>query len=198
MSKPRIAVVVGSIRAGRFADKPASWIADLAKARGDIEVEIVDLADYPLPLFAEARSPLWAESENEIARKWQAKLGEFDGYIFTAAEYNHAPTGVLKNALDYAGREWVRKPAGFVGYGGVGGARAVEHLRLIAVELQMAPVKAGVHIAWADMVAANEGKSLGEFDHLNQAGKALLDDVVWWGKVLKTARAADEAQAQAA
>ncbi|MEW5716940.1 NAD(P)H-dependent oxidoreductase, partial [Pseudomonas sp. SB113] len=62
MSKPRIAVVVGSIRAGRFADKPASWIADLAKARGDVEVEIVDLADYPLPLFAEARSPLWAES----------------------------------------------------------------------------------------------------------------------------------------
>src|SRR5690606_13575826 len=122
-----------------------------------LDVEIVDLKDYPMPIFAESTSPMWGASEDETARKWQAKLAQFDGFIFLAAEYNHAPTGVLKNALDYAGKEWVRKPAGFVGYGSVGGARAVEQLRLIAVELQMAPVKAGVHIAWADYLAASEG-----------------------------------------
>lgn len=198
MSKPKIAVVIGSTRPNRFADKPAAWIAEIAKARGDLDVEIVDLKDYPMPLFAEATSPMWGVSEDETARKWQAKLAQFDGFIVLAAEYNHAPTGVLKNALDYAGKEWVRKPAGFVGYGSVGGARAVEQLRMIAVELQMAPVKAGVHIAWADYLAVNEGKRLEELNHLNQAAMGLLDDIAWWAKVLKAARENDIRLAQAA
>ncbi|TIV10417.1 MAG: NAD(P)H-dependent oxidoreductase, partial [Mesorhizobium sp.] len=125
---------------------------------------------------------------------------EFDGFIFTAAEYNHAPTGVLKNAIDYAANEWNKKPAGFVGYGSVGGARAVEQLRLIAVELQMAPVKSAVHIAWGDFLAVRQGeKKLEDIEHLNQAAAALVNDVAWWAKVLKAARAADaiagEAQA---
>jgi NAD(P)H-dependent FMN reductase len=199
MSKPKIAVVIGSTRANRFADKPAAWIAEIGKARGDLDFEIVDLKDYPMPLFAEATSPKWGASEDETARKWQAKLSQFDGFVFLAAEYNHAPTGVLKNALDYAGEEWGRKPAGFVGYGGVGGARAVEQLRMIAIELQMAPVKAGVHIVWPDYLAvANNEKKLEEMDHLNQAATALLDDVAWWAKVLKTARENDVKLAEAA
>jgi NAD(P)H-dependent FMN reductase len=199
MSKPKIAIVVGSTRANRFADKPVAWLVEIAKARADVDVEIVDLKDYPMPLFAEPKSPKWGPSENETARKWQARLAQFDGFIFTAAEYNHAPTGVLKNALDYAANEWARKPAGFVGYGAVGGARAVEQLRMIAIELQMAPVKAAVHIAWADFLAVMQdtGK-LEDMDHLNQAATALLDDVVWWAKVLKAARAGDAKLAEAA
>ncbi|TIU18523.1 MAG: NAD(P)H-dependent oxidoreductase, partial [Mesorhizobium sp.] len=129
---------------------------------------------------------------NEVAKRWQKKVAEFDGFIFTAAEYNHGPTAVLKNAIDYAANEWNKKPAGFVGYGSVGGARAVEQLRLHAVELQMAPVKSAVHIAWADFLAVRQGeKKLDELEHLNQAATALVNDVAWWAKVLKAARQAD-------
>ena len=200
MSKPKIAIVVGSTRAARFADAPTQWIAKIAKTHADIDVEIVDLRDWPLPFFDEVASSAWAPSQNEVAQRWQKKVAEFDGFIFTAAEYNHAPTGVLKNAIDYAANEWNKKPAGFVGYGSVGGARAVEQLRLIAVELQMAPVKSAVHIAWGDFLAVRQGeKKLEDLEHLNQSAAALVNDVAWWAKVLKAARAADaiagEAQA---
>jgi NAD(P)H-dependent FMN reductase len=198
MSKPRIAVVVGSTRAARFADAPAEWIANIARRHADIDVEVVDLRDFPMPFFEEAASSLWAPSQNEVAQRWQKKIAEFDGFIFTAAEYNHAPTGVLKNALDYAYTEWNRKPAGFVGYGGVGGARAVEQLRQIAVELQMAPVKSAVHVTLGDFVTVRKGeKKLEEIEHLNQAGEALVDDVAWWAKALKAAREADSVAAEA-
>lgn len=194
MSKPRIAIVVGSTRAVRFADKPAEWIAGIARQHADIEVEVVDLRDYPLPFFEEAASSLWAPSQSEVAQRWQKKVAEFDGFIFTAAEYTHGPTAVLKNALDYAYTEWNKKPAGFVGYGGVGAARAIEQLRLHAVELQMAPVRSAVHITWADYLAVKQGgQALDQFEHLNQAGQALVDDVVWWAKALKAARKADAA-----
>jgi len=200
MSKPKIAIVVGSTRAARFADVPTAWIAKIAKSHADIDVEVVDLRDFPLPFFDEVASSAWAPSQNEVAQRWQRKVAEFDGFIFTAAEYNHGPTAVLKNAIDYAANEWNKKPAGFVGYGSVGGSRAVEHLRLAAVELQMAPVKSAVHIAWGDFLAVRQGeKKLEDIEHLNQAGAALVNDVAWWARVLKAARQADaiagEAQA---
>ena len=192
MPKSKIGVIVGSTRATRFADKPAEWIASIAKARGDFDVEIVDLRDYPMPFFDEAASSLWAPSKNEVAQRWQKKVAEFDGFIFTVAEYNHGPTAVLKNAIDYAANEWNRKSVGFVGYGSVGAARAIEQLRLHAVELQMAPVRSAVHIAWADYLAVKqEGKKLSDFEHLNQAGNALVGDVVWWANALKKAREAE-------
>ena len=192
MSKPKIAIVVGSTRAARFADVPTQWIAKIAKSHADIDVEIVDLRDFPLPFFDEVASSAWAPSQNEIAQRWQKKVASFDGFIFTAAEYNHGPTAVLKNAIDYAANEWNKKPAGFVGYGSVGGARAVEQLRLHAVELQMAPVKSAVHIAWADFLAVKQGeKKLDELEHLNQAATALVNDIAWWARVLKAARQAD-------
>ncbi|MER8725048.1 NAD(P)H-dependent oxidoreductase [Mesorhizobium sp. M0045] len=192
MSKPKIAIVIGSTRAARFADVPAQWIARIAKSHADIDVEVVDLRDFPLPFFDEVASSAWAPSQNEVAQRWQKKVAGFDGFIFTAAEYNHGPTAVLKNAIDYAANEWNKKPAGFVGYGSVGGARAVEQLRLHAVELQMAPVKSAVHISWADFLAVKQGdKKLDEFEHLNQAATALVNDIAWWARVLKTARQAD-------
>ena len=191
MSRPKIAVVVGSTRPNRFADKPAQWIADLPRSRGDFDVEVLDLRDFPMPPFDEAASPAWAPSQNEVAQRWQKKVAEFDGFIFTAAEYNRGPTGVLKNALDYAYNEWGRKTAAFVGYGGVGGARAIEQLRLNAIELQMAPIRAGVHILWPDYVqVAQQGKNLSELEHLNQSGRDMLDQLYWWTQALKTAREA--------
>src|SRR5690606_14627631 len=140
-----------------------------------------DLRDFPMPLFDEAMSPAWAPSKDETAQRWQKTVAGFDGFIFTAAEYNRGPAAVLKNALDYAYNEWGRKAAAFVGYGGVGGARAVEQLRLNAVELQMAPIRAGVHILWPDYAqVAQQGKDLSELEHLNQTGRDMLDQLVWW------------------
>jgi NAD(P)H-dependent FMN reductase len=141
MSKLKLAIVIGSIRPNRFGGHAAQWIEEIARRRGDFEVELIDLKDYPMPLFAEEASPLYAPSKDEAARRWQKKVGEFDAFIFTAAEYNRGPTAVLKNALDYARTEWNNKPVAFVGYGGVGGARAVEQLRLHAIELQMTPIR---------------------------------------------------------
>ncbi len=201
MSKPRIAIVVGSTREGRFADTPVEWLVSIARQHADIEVEVVDLRDFPLPFFDEVASPMWAASQNEVAQRWQKKVASFDGFIFTAAEYSHGPTAVLKNALDYVYTEWNKKPAGFLGYGGVGGARAVEQLRLHAIEMQMAPVRSAVHISWGDFLAVRQGeKKLEEIEHLNQAARALLDEIAWWAKVLKKAREADivAADAQAA
>ncbi len=195
MSKPKIGIVIGSTREGRFGDKPANWIYEIAKARGDIDVELVDLRDFPLPFFDEPASPAWAPSRSEIAQKWQKKVASLDGFIFTAAEYNRGPTAVLKNAIDYAYNEWNKKTAAFVGYGGVGGARAVEQLRLNAVELQMAPIRAGVHIVWADMLAVMQGeKKLGELEHLNKGASDMLDQFVWWTKALVAARKAEIAE----
>jgi NAD(P)H-dependent FMN reductase len=199
MSKPKIALVIGSTRDNRFADKPAAWFKALADARSEIDVDLIDLKDFPLPFFNEVSSSLYVPAKNEVAQKWQKTVASYDGFVFTAAEYSRGPTAVLKNALDYAYTEWNRKPVGFVGYGGVGGARAVEQLRLHAVELQMAPVRNAVHIVWADMAQVASGaKQLSEFDHLNAAANGLLDDIVWWSKALKIAREAERDTAKAA
>jgi NAD(P)H-dependent FMN reductase len=199
MANPKLAVIIGSIRPNRFADHPAQWITDIARQRGDFDVELIDLKDYPMPLFAEAASPLYAPSEDVVARQWQKKVAEFDAYVFTAAEYNRGPAAVLKNALDYAYTEWNNKPVAFVGYGGVGGARAIEQLRLNAIELQMAPIRTAVHIQIPVYLAVlKEGKKLGDFDFLNQNGKDMLDQLAWWTSALKGAREKTERTLRAA
>src|SRR5438034_8235424 len=146
MAIPRIAIITGTTRATRFGEKPAKWIHGIAAARADMSVELIDLRDYPMPFFDEPASNAWVPSKNEVAKRWQKKVAEFDGFIFVTAEYNRSMPAVLKNALDYAYPEWNRKAAAYVGYGGVGAARAIEQLRLNCVELQMAPTRSGVHI----------------------------------------------------
>src|SRR6266702_2093521 len=189
MAKVKIAVIVGTTRAARFGHKPAQWIADIASQRDDMVVEVLDLREYPLPFFDEVASNAWAPSQNEVAQRWQRKVAEFDGYIFVSAEYNRGVPAVLKNALDYAYPEWNKKPAAFVGYGSVGAARAIEQLRLIAVELQMAPTRTGVHIQGADFMAVwKGGKEITELTYLQQNATDMLDQLVWWANALKAAR----------
>lgn len=191
MTTPKVAIIISTTRQVRFGDKPTQWLYDIASTRSDLAFEIIDLRDYPLPFFDEVASNAWAPSTNEVAQRWQQKIAEFDGYIFVTAEYNHSISGVLKNALDYAYPEWNRKPAAFVGYGAVGAARAIEQLRLICVELQMAPTRTGVHIQGADFMAVwRQGKSLTELEYLQPNVTAMLDELAWWTKALKTARAA--------
>lgn len=161
MENPRIGIIMGTIREGRFAEVPGRWISDIASGRTDLDFEVVDLRDYPLPLFEEAAGPAAAPPKNEVALSWDRKVAEFDGYIFGTAEYNHSVPGVLKNALDYAYPEFNRKPAAFVAYGGVGGARAVEQLRLVCIELQMAPTRTAVHIGMEPFLAAAKEDRVG-------------------------------------
>lgn len=189
MSTPRIGIVISTTREGRFGDKAAAWIRDIAAQRGDMQVELLDLRDYPLPFFSESTSPAWAPPRNEIAQRWSKWVASMDGFIFVTAEYNHGIPAVLKNALDYAYKEFNRKPAAYVGYGGVGAARAIEQLRLVNVELQMVPTRAAVHIAGADfMPMFLHGKSFAESPHLESAARAMLDDFIWWVQALKAAR----------
>jgi NAD(P)H-dependent FMN reductase len=189
MAKVKIAVIVGTTRAARFGHKPARRIADIASQREDMAVELLDLREYPMPFFDEVASNAWVPSENEVARRWQKKVAEFDGYIFVSAEYNRGVPAALKNALDYAYPEWNKKPAAFVGYGSLGAARAIEQLRLIAIELQMAPIRTGVHIQGADFMAVwKGGKDVAELSYLPQNATDMLDQLVWWTNALKAAR----------
>lgn len=192
MSKLKIAVIISSTRDTRFADKPAQWIYDLASQREDLEVELVDLRDFDLPFFNERASNAWVPTQDPKALAWQKKVAQFDGYIFVVAEYNRSITGALKNALDQAYVEWNRKAAAYLGYGSVGGARAIEHLRNISVELQMAPVRSGVHIGGSDFYAVhtafgNQPMSAIEGAILPSA-KDMLDQLTWWTRATKTAR----------
>ena len=185
----RIGIVICTTRQARFADKPAAWIAGIAAKRTDLAFEMLDLRDYPLPFFDEPVSPLWKPAEHPVAQRWAAKLAGLAGFIFVTAEYNHGPSAVLKNALDYAYKEWVRKPIAFVGYGGVGAARAIEHLRLIITELQMASVRSAVHIGLTEFIGIwQQGRSFEEFPHLAKAADDMLDDLAWWTKALANAR----------
>lgn len=192
-SKPKIAIIIGSTRPTRFADVPAQWILKQAQARGDMDVEVVDLRDHPMPFFDEVASNMWAPSQNAEAIRWQETIARYNGYIFVVAEYNHSITGVLKNALDQAYKEWTRKPFTAIGYGGVGAARAIEHLRLIGTELQMVSTHAAVHIGGSDAQAIHPmfgGKPIETIEaHLLPSTKTALDELVWWAKATMAAKA---------
>jgi NAD(P)H-dependent FMN reductase len=189
----KIALIIGSTRPNRFADVPAQWLVRGAAERADLELEVLDLRDWPLPLLEEPAPPSATGGvyTNPACERWRRKLGEFDGFIATAAEYNHGPAAVLKNALDSALLEWKDKPIAFVGYGGVGAARAIEQLRLNVIELQMAPIKQAVHIGLEPFLGVlTKGKKLDDYPFLVSARAALFDQLVWWTRALGTARAA--------
>ncbi|HEY1551630.1 MAG TPA: NAD(P)H-dependent oxidoreductase [Kofleriaceae bacterium] len=190
MTQPlRLGVILGSTRTGRFADRPGAWFVELAKQREHLAVELVDLRDYPLPFFDEPKSPFREPSKHEVAVRWSRKVAELDAFVFVTGEYNHGIPAALKNALDYLYPEWNRKPAGYISYGNAGGARGVEQLRLNLIELQVAPVRAAVHIGRPEFIELlMHGKTLGEFPHLAQTANLMLDDLIWWGHALRAAR----------
>ncbi len=184
----KIQVIIGATRQGRFGDKPAKIIFEDLKKIADVEAELLDLRDYPLPFFDEPVSPNFITEpySNPQVAKWTKKIAEADAYIIVTPEYNHGYPAVLKNAIDYVGKEWNNKPIAFVSYGAVaGGTRAVQQLRQVVVDLQMTPIRAGVHI-------------VNYWDHLDEKGElkpdavhgaqALFDQLLWWTKALKTAR----------
>ena len=192
--KPRIALIISSTRPTRFADKPAQWMLKQARARQDMEVEVVDLREHPLPFFAEVASNLYAPSKDPEAVRWQQTIGRFDGYIFVVAEYNHSITAALKNALDQAYKEWNRKPFTAIGYGSVGAGRAIEHLRAIGVELHMVSTRSAVHISGSDFMTVfpmGGNKPIEDIAAgLLPSASAAFDELVGWAKATMAARAA--------
>ncbi|WP_313545263.1 NADPH-dependent FMN reductase [Leifsonia aquatica] len=145
----KIAIIIGSTRPGRNGEAVARWVYEHAAKRAGVEYELVDLADWNLPHLDEAMPAAMGQYANDHTKAWAAKIAEFDGYLFVTPEYNHSTSGALKNAIDFVGAEWANKAAGFVSYGVFGGARAVEHLRLVLSQLQVATVSAFVGLSLA-------------------------------------------------
>src|SRR4051812_28085259 len=184
----RIGIILGSTRPNRNGEQVAHWVLEVASRRQDAEFELVDLRDYPLPHLDEPLPPSLGQYDGEHTRQWAAKVGSFDGFVIVTPEYNHGTSGVLKNAIDYLYAEWNNKAVGFVSYGGVGGARAVEHLRLVAGELQMADVRQQVALS-----LVTEFENFSTFkpgDYNLPALHTLLDQVVAWSNALAPLRQA--------
>lgn len=182
----KVAIIIGSTRPGRHAEAVAKWVYDIAMQRTDADYELVDLLDFNLPLLDEAYPPSMHQYSKEHTKKWSDKISSFDAFVFVTPEYNHSTSGALKNAIDFLYVEWNNKAAGFVSYGSIGGARAVEHLRLIMAELQIADVREQVMLSlFTDFenfqvfkpAAGNEKKVT-----------AMLDQVVLWGTALQSVR----------
>lgn len=187
-----ISVILGSTRQGRFSEKPAQWILQHLRQRKDIEATLLDLRDYPMPFFDQPVPPAMPGRhpyEHEVVKKWTAQIAASDGFVFVTPEYNYGPSAVLKNAIDWVYPEWNRKAAAFVSYGSAMGARAVQQLREIAVEVQLAPVRSSVLVPpatlWAHFQGGDVEKGLAE---LNQAANTMIDDLLWWASTLKAAR----------
>ncbi|MGY1810096.1 NADPH-dependent FMN reductase [Blastococcus sp. SYSU D00669] len=189
----RIGIILGSTRPNRNGEQVARWVLDVASRRADAEFELVDLRDYPLPHLDEPIPPSQGRYQGEHTRQWAETIASFDGFVIVTPEYNHSTSGVLKNAIDYLYAEWNNKAVGFVSYGAVGGARAVEHLRLVAGELQMADVRQQVALS-----LATEFENYSTFtpgDYNLPALDTLLDQVVTWSAALAPLRSAPRAAA---
>jgi NAD(P)H-dependent FMN reductase len=188
-----ISVIVGSVRQGRFAEKPARWIFDHLKRREGVDARLLDLKDYPMPFFDEQIPPAMPGRSaygDEVVKRWTQAIAASDGFIMVTPEYNHGPSAALKNAIDWVYPEWNRKAVTFLGYGSVGGARAIEQLREVAVEMQLAPTRAAVHVPAAALFAHFQGQDITpHLTELDTVAEQTIDDLLWWTKALKTARA---------
>ena len=188
-----IKIILGSTREGRFSEKIVPWIRDTLAAEKDLALEVLDLRDYPMPFFESATPPSYVTSGdygNPATNAWSKKIGEADGYIIVAPEYNHGYTAVLKNALDSVYNEWADKPVAFVAYGGVGGSRAVEQLRLVVEELHLHATRNAVYIQapW-NLLDESGALKAGALDSYAKALQNTAKDLFWLGDALKAARA---------
>ena len=181
-----VAIILGSTRPGRNGEAVAKWVYELAGRRSDAKFELVDIRDFNLPLLDEPVPPSMGRYSKEHTKAWAARIAPFDAFVFVTPEYNHGTCGALKNAIDFLYAEWNNKAAGFVGYGSAGGVRAVEQLRLIMGELQVADVRAQVMLSLRDDFE-NYSKFKPQAHH-EKSLNTMLDQVIAWGTALKTVR----------
>jgi len=182
----KIAIISGSTRPGGKSKTVAQWVLEHAKKRSDATFEVVDLADFKLPLLDEAMPASMGQYANAHTKKWAETIAKYDGFVFVTPEYNHSIPGALKNAIDFIYKEWNNKAAGIVGYGGQGAARAIEHLRGILGELQIADVRSAVHLSmFTDFENWSVFKPTAALEvPLN----GMLDQVVLWSGALQKVR----------
>ena len=185
-----IAIVTGSTRPSRNNIAVARWVFELAAKRTDAGFELVDIADYQLPLLDEPLPPVLGRYSHPHTKRWAAKIASFDGYVFVTPEYNHGTSAALKNAIDYLYAEWNHKAAGFVGYGAASGTRAVEHLRLVMGNLMVADVTAQVMLS---LFTDFESMSVFRPHPRHEAAlHSMLDQVIAWAGALKILRPAKD------
>jgi len=189
----KIQVILGATRPGRITERTAKWVVAETSKREDFEVELVDLADYDLPMFDEPVSPRYNPNRtpNPAAKRFLAKIAEADGYIVVTPEYNHSIPGVLKNAFDYLDFQVVKKPFAIVSHGSVGGARAAEHLKAVIVEAKGAVVPEALTIHGASELFDPEGAFLGDTSRPYGPDKIIaniLGELAWWTAALKAGR----------
>jgi NAD(P)H-dependent FMN reductase len=183
---PKIAIITGASRPGSVNKSVAEWVLAQVAGRSDADFELVDIADFKLPLLDEAYPAAYQNYQNPVTKAWSAKISEFDGFLFVVHEYNHTAGPVLVNALSYLNVEFNNKAAGFVSYGSMGGARAVEHLREALSELQVAHVRNQVMFSLFD-----DFENFSEFKPTEQNAGTLapmVDQLVSWTKGFATVR----------
>ncbi|SDI72271.1 NAD(P)H-dependent FMN reductase [Actinokineospora alba] len=189
----RIAVIVGSTRPGRRAEMVAHWVKESAATRTDAVVELVDLADFDLPLLDEPVPALFGDYRHEHTLRWAKTIASYDGFVFVTPEYNHSYPAAVKNAIDYLFAEWNDKAAGFVSYGTSGGIRAVEHLRLTLAEVRVAGVRSQVSLSLFNDFVITDPTQPGIFspaEHQEASLATMLDEVITWAGALKPLREA--------
>lgn len=188
-----VGIIIGSTRPNRVGESVAQWVHENAKKRTDATFELVDIRDFNLPLLDEPMPPSSGNYSREHTKRWSAKIASFDGYIFVTPEYNHGTSGALKNAIDFLWAEWGNKAAGFVSYGSTGGVRAVEHLRLVMAEVEVATVRVQVALSlYTDFENYTLFKPTAHHEKkLNQ----VFDQVIAWSKALEQLRQTAPAKA---
>lgn len=188
----KIAIILGSTRPNRNGEAVARWVLQQANKRKDATFELIDLRQMKLPLLNEPIPPSQGRYTHTHTKRWSKIIADFDAYVLVTPEYNHGTSAVLKNALDTVYLEWNDKVAGFVGYGSVGGARAVEHLRLVMAELQVATVRAQVGFTLdADF---KDMKVFKPKPQRTKELKVMLDQVIRWGGAFRAMRAEPESR----
>ncbi len=189
----KIAIILGSTRPGRKGKGVADWVADKAAERTAAEYELVDLADNPLPHIDEPMPPTLGQYVGEHTKAWAETIASYDGFVFVTPEYNHSTSGVLKNAIDYLYAEWNNKAAAFVSYGSLGGARAIEHLRGITSELQIAHVRQQLSFS---MFTDFENFSIfAPGPQHDEAAVMLFDQLESWTRAMKSVREGEAVRA---
>jgi NAD(P)H-dependent FMN reductase len=182
----RVGIVIGSTRPGRVGDQVARWVYEIARKRCDADFELVDLRDFQLPHLDEEIPASAGKYAREHTRAWAKTVASLDAFVFVTPEYNHSTSGALKNALDFLYAEWNNKAAGFVSYGSAGGVRAVEHLRLVMGELQVADVRQQVSFS---LHSEFENYRIFRPDsHKEKLLQTMLDQLVRWGTALRSLR----------
>lgn len=181
-----IAIIIGSTRPNRVGASVADWVYEQARKRDSAKYELIDLIDYELPLLDEPNPPSMGKYSKDHTKRWSEKIKFFDGFIFVSPEYNHSTSGALKNALDFLYSEWNNKAAGIVAYGGVGGIRAVEQLRLVTAELQMATIRN--QMAFTLREDFEDYSKFNPREHHKKVATQFFDQLEAWTRAMRSMR----------